>query len=200
MMLVEETTIPEAALPIAQFREHLRLGTGFADDTLQDGLLERYLRAGLAAIEARTGKILISRSFAWTVTAWRASDRQQFPVAPIEIVTGITLIDVSGTESIVSEASWQLMREATGPAIAGTSGSLPRIPSQGRARIGFIAGFGPLWSDTPADLAQAVLLLASHFYEYRHSAESNVAEMPPSVSALIAPHRTLRTFVGGGQR
>ncbi len=32
MMLIEETAVPEVALPIAQFKSHLRLGTGFSDD------------------------------------------------------------------------------------------------------------------------------------------------------------------------
>jgi len=59
-MLTEDTIVPTEALPIAAFREHLRMGTGFAEDTLQDGLLERHLRAALAAIEARTGKILFT--------------------------------------------------------------------------------------------------------------------------------------------
>ncbi len=64
MMLVEQTTVPGAALPVAEFKDHLRLGTGFADDGVQDGVLEAYLRAAMAAIEARTGKILLTRSSA----------------------------------------------------------------------------------------------------------------------------------------
>ena len=55
-MLVEETTVPAAALPIAAFKDHLRLGTGFSEDTIQDSVLEGFLRAAVAAIEARTGK------------------------------------------------------------------------------------------------------------------------------------------------
>ncbi len=65
MMLVEETTVPQAAIPVAQFKEHLRLGTGFSDDGLQDVVLEGFLRAAMAAIEGRIGKILIEREFSW---------------------------------------------------------------------------------------------------------------------------------------
>ena len=56
MMLIEETAVPLAALPLAEFKAHLRLGTGFADDDIQDPVLESFLRAAMAAIEARTGK------------------------------------------------------------------------------------------------------------------------------------------------
>ena len=69
MMLVEETTVPLSALPVAQFKDRLRLGSGFSDDGLQDSVLESYLRAAIAAIEARTGKILIERAFTWTLSA-----------------------------------------------------------------------------------------------------------------------------------
>ena len=50
MMLVEQTTVPTAALPVAEFKDHLRLGTGFADDGVQDDVLETYLRAAIATI------------------------------------------------------------------------------------------------------------------------------------------------------
>ncbi len=63
MMLVEQTSVPVAALPVAEFKDHLRLGTGFADDGVQDSVLESYLRASMAAIEARTGKVLITRGY-----------------------------------------------------------------------------------------------------------------------------------------
>ena len=82
MMLVEQSTIPVSALPVAEFKDHLRLGTGFADDGIQDTMLEGQLRAALAAIEARTGKILIQRDFLWTVNAWRDFAKQALPVAP----------------------------------------------------------------------------------------------------------------------
>ncbi len=47
-------------------REHLRLGTGFGEDGLQDPVLAGFLRAALAAIEGRTGKALIARDFLYT--------------------------------------------------------------------------------------------------------------------------------------
>ena len=48
MMLIEQTTVPTTALPLQAFKDHLRLGTGFGAETLQDGLLESHLRAAIA--------------------------------------------------------------------------------------------------------------------------------------------------------
>jgi uncharacterized phiE125 gp8 family phage protein len=73
---------------------------------------------------------------------------------------------------------------------------LPRIPVAGSVRIGFLAGFGPEWDDLPADLAQAVLMLASHYYEYRHETALGSGCMPFGVTALIERYRTIRLFVG----
>ncbi len=50
-------------MPVQALKNHLRLGTGFADDGMQDGLIEGYLRAAMAAIEGRIGKALIARQF-----------------------------------------------------------------------------------------------------------------------------------------
>ena len=62
MMLMEQSQVPLAVLPVAQFKDHLRLGTGFGDDGVQDGVLETYLRAALAAASRATGSSSGSRS------------------------------------------------------------------------------------------------------------------------------------------
>lgn len=199
MMLVEETTVPQSALPVAQFKDHLRLGSGFSDDGVQDAVLESYLRAALAAIEARTGKILIERKFSWTLTAWRDARRQPLPVAPVNAISAVTLFDVLGQETEVDGASWQLDPDMQRPSLQPVGTFLPSISSGGGVRIGMLAGFGPEWSDLPADLAQAVMLLAAHFYEYRHDLSRNAPAMPMGVQALIERYRTVRLFMGGGQ-
>ena len=93
MMLIEETPILTAALPVAELKAHLRLGSGFAEDSLQDPVLESFLRAAIAAIEARTGKILIAREFSWTLSDWRNAEGQAMPVAPVTEILELVLID-----------------------------------------------------------------------------------------------------------
>ncbi|MEL6641738.1 MAG: hypothetical protein AAFP98_10570 [Pseudomonadota bacterium] len=197
MLLVEDTLIPTSALPVSDFRDHLRLGTGFGDETLQDGLLERQLRAAVAAIEARTGKILIARTFTWTLANWQDGQVQALPVAPVDAVTSLTLVSRDGQETVVDTAAWNLVPDAHRPALSTSATALPAVPTNGRARIGFRAGFGPDWADVPPDIAQATLLLAAHFYEYRHSAEGRGVDIPADVATMIAPHRRMRIHLGG---
>lgn len=195
MMLVEQTTVSAQALPVAQFKDHMRLGSGFSDDDLQDGLLETHLRAAIAAIEARTGKILISREFAWTVSEWRDVYRQPLPIAPVAAITEFVLVDRYGVETIAPVSGWMLEPDTHRPRLTGVGAPLAVIPQDGSARIGMLAGFGAEWSDLPADLAQATFLLAAHFYEFRHATPGG--DIPFGVAALIAPHRNVRLFMGG---
>jgi uncharacterized phiE125 gp8 family phage protein len=197
MMLVEETTVPQSALPVAEMKDHMRLGSGFSDDALQDPVLESYLRASMAAIEARTGKILIEREFSWTLTAWRDGRCQPLPVAPVNAIVDVTLVEMGGDETLADGDVWYLEPDSQRPGLKAVGSCLPRIPTNGSVRIGMLAGFGPEWSDLPADLAQAVMMLATHFYEYRHDPAHGTPAMPFGVSSLIERYRTVRLFMGG---
>ena len=197
MMLVEQTTVPGAALPVAEFKDHLRLGTGFSDDALQDAVLENTLRAAIAAIEARTGKVLVEKSYGWTLTGWRETARQALPLAPVSVVTAVKIIDRLGIEALVDPSRYQLERDGHRPALWAVGGSFPTMPMAGTVEIEFTAGFGPGWGDLPADLAYAVMLLATHYYEHRSGTGLDGASMPYGVSTLIERYRNVRIFGGG---
>lgn len=193
-MLVEQTSVPPTALPVAEFKDHLRLGTGFTDDAVQDSVLESYLRAAIAGIEGRTGKVLISRSYVWTLTAWRSAARQGLPVAPVASVDEIKLIDADGGETVADLSLVRVLPDSQRPALQAKSGSLPAIPKDGMVAIRFTAGYGATWADLPPDLGQAVFLLAAHFYEHRAVLSDQHAPMPFGVSLLIDRYRTVRLF------
>ena len=59
----------------------------------------------------------------------------------------------------------------------------------------FTAGFGESWEEVPADLRQAVFLLAAHFYENRSDGRRVAGSMPFGVLVLIEAYRTAR--IGG---
>ncbi len=196
MMLVEQTTVPTAALPVAEFKDHLRLGTGFADDGVQDDVLEAYLRAAIATIEARTTKALIARSFSWTLTAWRDLAAQALPVAPVSAITALSIFDRLGAEEVIDPTKYVLEPDMHRPRLASTGYTLPVIPVGGSVVILFDAGYGATWSAVPTDLGHAVMLLAAYYYENRgtHAGE---AEMPAGVASLVARFRPVRLFGGG---
>lgn len=194
-MLTEDNDIPLGQLPVEPFRNHLRLGTGFASDVVQDEVIESFLRAALAAVEARTGKALIARDFTWRITSWRNAGRQVLPVAPVSAVTGLTRIGADETEEPVAPALYRLVQDLHAPRIEPVGAMLPTIPSGGAMALRFTAGFGT-WSEVPADLRQAVLLLATHYYEFRGATGLGEGCMPFGVASLLARYRTLRLGMG----
>ena len=197
MMLTEETTIPGLALPVQALKDHLRLGSGFSDGTLQDGLIEGYLRASIAAIEGRIGKALIARRFRLTLQDWRAVGEQPLPVAPVSAVISVTTYDAAALAAVVPAGRYRLVPDISRPKLAAVGVLLPVVPTDGRVEIVFDAGFGAAWAAVPADLGQAVLLLAAEYYENRHDLGGRMPGLPVAVQVLIERWRTVRVLGGG---
>lgn len=196
MMLVEETQVPQAALPVEEFKAHLRLGSGFTGASVQDAVLESFLRAAMAAIESRTGKILISRGFTYTVTFWRKAAAQNLPVAPVIAVSAVEIRDAADVAEVVDPGDYRLVQDGQAPMLRATGSLLPVIPTGGSAVIGFTAGYAVDWAGLPADLAQAVMLLAAHYYEYRNETALGQGCMPFGVTSLIERYRVMRIGTG----
>ncbi|GHC46309.1 head-tail connector protein [Neogemmobacter tilapiae] len=197
MMLTELAQVATMALPIQTLKEHLRMGTGFADDGFQDGLVESHLRAALAAIEGRIGKALITRRMMLRVEGWRHGGDQPLPVAPISGIVSVTLFDGLGGSVLITADRYRLVPDMHRPRLVGAVGALPSIGSMGWAEVVFDAGFGATFGALPADLQQAVLLLAAEFYERRHEAGVEPVGLPFGVTSLIDRWRTVRVLGGG---
>lgn len=196
MMLKEVTAVPNSALPLDEFADHLRLGTGFSGARAEETALIAYLRAAMAAIEGRTAKILISRDFTMTLAHWRSIATQPLPVAPVSAVNAVRVVDDAGVAIEVDASRYRLMPDTARPRLEGRGGMLPGVPDGGQVEIDMTAGFGQSWSDLPVDLAQAVFLLAAQYYEMRHDAAQDAGGMPFGVTALIERWRTVRVLGG----
>lgn len=201
MMLREETAPETGALPVAALRDHLRLGSGFAigADAAENQALAGYLRAAIASVEGRTGKVLLVRRYTMRLDDWRDRLCQPLPLAPVIAVEKIEIDDGVGSVTELPGAAWRMLPDAHRPVILPTGVILPHVPRLGSVVVTFTAGFGPDWADVPPDLAQAVLMLAARFYEDRSFEGSKVA-MPFGVAALIERWRQVRILGGRGNR
>ncbi len=196
MVLVELTSIDLSNLPIEAFKAHLRLGSGFADDDIQDVVLESYVRAAMATIEARIGKMLLRRQVVWELTSWSTPQSQALPVAPVSSIVSVTLTNREGLQSVVDPGLYSLKRDTHRPQLQAVGARLPVVPQGGSVQMAFDAGFGPAWLDIPPDLREAVFLLAAHYYENRWDRSGSSGLMPFGVMALLDAHRNIRLFGG----
>ena len=195
MIVQEINPIPEINLPVDDLRSHLRMGTGFDEDTLQDKILSGFLRAALTAIESRTNKVLIARSFRMQLTEWQPDKAQTFPLAPVSQIISVQLLDANDVSSTLSPAVYRLKQDTTRPSLVPASATLPSVGSGGSVQIDFVAGYGG-WTDVPPDLRQAVMMLTAHFYENRNETHLGQGCMPFGVTALIERYKVLRVGFG----
>jgi len=189
MMMVELTSVPSAVLPVSELADHLRLARGFADDGSQDAQLESCLRAAASAIEARIGKALFQRRFGLTLVHWHKEDAHVLPIAPVSSVESVTLVSRAGAETLVDPSRYNLRKDAHRPAIVATASALPTPSARGSIEVEFTAGYGVDWAGLPADLKQAVLILAGEYWGQNMDPEMGI---PFSASVLLEPYRPLR--------
>jgi len=197
MRLTEVRSVSLNALPVQGLKDHLRLGTGFSDEGMQDGLIESYLRAALAAIEGRTGKAILQRRFKLELEKWRNAAEQALPVAPVAAIASVKLVAADGSATVVQPMAYQLVTDFQRPKLAGVGFLLPNVPSDGWVEIEFVAGYGAVWAEVPPDLQQAVMLLAAQYYEQRNDFTGTPLGLPQPVQALIERWRTVRVLGGG---
>ncbi|MBR9764658.1 MAG: hypothetical protein GYB53_14300 [Rhodobacteraceae bacterium] len=197
MILIEVNQVAAAVLPVSQFKQHLRLGTGFAEDSAQDDVLEGYIRAALAAIEGRTGQAIYQRDFIWTVQGWAKAEAQAFPLAPVRLIQQVTLVDKQGARVSEDPGDYTFDEDVFAPKFRALKGKLPEPPADGKIEVLVTAGAALNWGEVPPDLAQAVLLMASHYYEYRNDVALGKGCTPFGVTALLERYRPMRIGLGG---
>jgi uncharacterized phiE125 gp8 family phage protein len=98
---------------------------------------------------------------------------------------------------VIEVGRYGLEEDAQRPKVIALGAGFASIPRGGKAVIRFVAGFGEVWADLPDDLAQAVFLLAAHYYEYRDETSLARGCMPFGVQTLIERYRPMRLFSGG---
>ncbi len=146
MKLTETTTLLSADIPVTEFSDYMRLGSGFADDGSQNVLLETVLRAAMGAIEARIGKVLIAQGFNWQIYVWRRDRAAQvLPVSPVNAISQIVMIDDLGVSTPVDAAKYRLEFDNTRPRLVPKATHLPEIPVNGSAVISLMLDMAFGW-------------------------------------------------------
>ena len=196
MIRTENTPIADADLPVDAFKAHLRLGTGFSDDSLQDPVLRGFLRAAIVAIEGRIGRILFQRDFDFEFTKLASHRDINLMIAPVRRVEKIMYYNALEGEVHLDLSDFHLEASVRS---ARLSGSFPPISQGGKMTITLCVGLATGWEELPADLAQAIFLLATHYYAHRTQPSFDAGCTPFGVLSLIERYKAVRLSLGGGQ-
>jgi uncharacterized phiE125 gp8 family phage protein len=136
--------------------------------------------------------VLIARNFEFRARDWCSLVSMSLPLAPVSAVNRVAIIDAAGQETDLAPSRYRLEEDSQRPRLRPTGALFPTVPSGGGLRIEFRAGMAEDWMALPADLSQAVMLLAAHYYEYRNETALSDGCMPFGVSSLIQRYRQLR--------
>jgi uncharacterized phiE125 gp8 family phage protein len=180
-----------ASEPVSLAQARLFLRVEHDDD---DDLIAALIAAARVQVEAHTRRALITQTWRLIRDVWPAGGALPILPVPLREVTAIGVYDADGMIHTLDVESFHV-DAVSAPAILTFARGAPPAPGRLHAgiEIDIEAGYGDTGEDVPEPFKQAIRLLVAHWYENRRivAASGEVASMPASVSALIAPFRVL---------
>lgn len=176
MSLMLITPPAEEPVTLADLKAHLRL-----DTTEEDALLSALIVAARQSIEARFGVAVIAQT--WRLALDAAPTRPlALPLSPIASIDAVGVAR-NGLIEALAPGAYDAQPGLVGRVrFAGTASGDPL----GGVVITFTAG----WTNAaaaPAELKQAVKILAAHFYEHREG-----ETRAPDIAGIVSPYRRVR--------
>lgn len=180
---------PPAIEPVtlAEAKAHLRI-----THSEEDALITALIGSGRRVVEARAGLMLIEQ--VWTIFAddWPADGVMELAVAPLSSIDELAVYGEDGTKAGIDPAHFYADLVSRPPRLMLRGSRVWAAPGRGLNGIAVTvkAGFGPLATDVPEPLRQAILLLVAHWYEHRGN--GNPPPLPLTLDALLKPFRAVR--------
>lgn len=183
-------TVDPAAEPVtlAAVKEHLRLS-----HASEDVLLEGLIRAARDEVERSTGVALIEQSWRLALDDWPAADTLALLRHPVREILSVTIYGADGEAALLSPDDY-LLDANSRPARLHFSGMPETHKVLNGIEIDFVAGFGEAGADVPDLLRRAILVLVSHWYEFRGHAEPDQHPLsyPAGYERLLAGYKLRR--------
>ena len=158
------------------------------DSSQDDVLVSTLITAARIHIETTIGKVLVTESWSYFLDKWPKSKVIYFPLDPIQTIEEIRFHTTDDTFIVLSSDEYSTDFVSNHPRLL-FNGTKPAGSSQklNQLEIRFLAGYGDTPEDVPADLKQALLMLAAHWFEQRDPIAfgGSFAEVPRTIQALL---------------
>lgn len=159
-----------------------------------DEVIASLIASARLHIEAQTRRALLMQVWRLTRDVWPAGGIVPLLPVPLIEVEAVRVFRADGGADAIDPEIFALDKVSAPARLGFTPGALP-APGRAFAGIEFdiVAGYGEEADAVPAPLRQAIRLLVAHWHENRAlvAASGEVASVPASVAALIAPFRVL---------
>lgn len=186
-------TQPAAVLAVTlqALKDHLKV-----TDNDEDTLLATYLGAAVLWAEDYTKRPFIFRTFKLYLETFPTDGYIELASPLVTSVSSVKYYNTAGTLTTLSPASyWTITGDPDGPgAVVLKASSQWPATEEDRPRaveVTFFAGYGAGPELVPADVRQAIVLMAAHLFANRlpYVTGTIVSKVPRTMEALLAPRR-----------
>jgi len=182
--LIEPISLEEA-------KQHLKI-----DINADDELISRLIVTARQHVETISGLVLIEQTWRAYFNNWPTGQRLGLPVMPISTIIFVKTYTQEGLASEIDPAHYYADTISTPPQLILRQSRSWVNPDRlvNGIEVEVVAGFGPLASDVPQPLRQAILMLVAHWYDNRHAVCEGqpTQDINAAIENLIAPFKVKR--------
>ena len=154
-----------------------------------DDVITALIAGARIHVEAATRRALMTQSWRVIRDCWPESGRLALLPVPLVSVDAARIRKQDGSAQPIDVATLTIDKAAAPATLAFMAPPAPERAAGG-IEIDITCGYGDA-GDVPEPLRQAIRMLVAHWYENRGLVSGEVAMLPASVAALIAPYRVL---------
>jgi uncharacterized phiE125 gp8 family phage protein len=176
-------------ITLAEAKQFIRVEHNDDDD-----IIAALIAGARIHVETQTRRALITQSWRLTRDVW--PELGCIPVLPVPLRTldAARVYRSDGSTLAIDVAVFAVDKVAAPARLAFTRGAFP-VPERTVAgiEVDVTCGYGNAPANVPEPLRQAIRLLVAHWYENRGlvALGHEIAVLPQTVAALIAPYRVL---------
>lgn len=183
--LVRTVAPASPVVSLAEAKRHLRV---LHDDDDVD--IEMMVAAATACIEGPNGIGIALSPQTWRLSLDGFPCEIIVPLGPVTDVTSVSYVDGNGTPATVSGVRFDLDESPLRIFPARDTPWPSTYCEPGAVKVTFACGY----TELPADLRAAILLLVGHFYEHREAVTTDLKaiELPMGVTSILERYRVGR--------
>lgn len=188
MTLIRTAEPAVEPVALAGMKEHLRV----THDS-EDALISDLIKAAREEVERSTSLALISQSWRLSLDRWPRNGLVALRRNPVSSISSVAVFDEDGEGFVLPPEAYQLDSSAMPARL-----QFKAMPAPGQElngiEIDFIAGHGESPAQVPEGLKRAIMILVSHWFEFRgaYGAKDQPVSIPDEYLRIIANFRMPR--------